>query len=130
MFLVGPDDAVYTTADRYIIHLVIIGRYNTYPLHEHRIKEAYYVVAGHANWLRDEVNWVTWPPGAVFFKRSWESHTICTDDEPLLFLSFFPPPFGWEGGLVEAQGKGSEVRDDNGSINRFRSIRQYASQPC
>ena len=100
-FLVGPGDAAFSADDRYIALLGAIDTHVTYPLHEHRIEELYYVVSDHAGWSHDAEKWTLLDPGEVFVNRSHEPHAIRTYGEPLLFCSFYLPPFGWEGEMVE-----------------------------
>ena len=98
--IVGENDALFTAEQRYIVLLIVIAPNTTYPLHAHRIEEAYYVLAGQADWSHDGEAWTTLPPGSIFFNRSYEPHTMRTSDEPLIAMGFYLPPFGWEGGLI------------------------------
>ena len=99
--LIGPDDAEFTADDKYIVLLGMMSPNTTYPLHQHKIRELYYVVSGYASWSHDAKQWEILPPGSVFFNRSHEPHAIRTDNQFLIFVSFYLPPFGWEGGMVE-----------------------------
>ncbi len=98
--LVGEQDALFTAEDRYIALLMVIESGVTYPLHAHRIEELYYVIAGDADWSHDGRGWSRLAPGATFFNRSYETHTIRANDHPMIAVGFYLPPFGWEGGLV------------------------------
>jgi len=98
--LIGQDDAAFTSEDKYIALLGVMSPDTTYPLHEHRIRELYYVIGGRAGWSHDAKKWVTLAPGSVFFNRSHEPHTIRTYNQFLIFVSFYLPPFGWDGGMV------------------------------
>ena len=99
--LIGQDDAAFTSEDKYIALLGVMSPDTTYPLHEHRIRELYYVVGGHAEWSHDAKEWVTLPAGSVFFNHSHEPHAFRTYNQFLIFVSLYLPPFGWEGGMVE-----------------------------
>ena len=102
----GEDDALFHTESRYIALLMVMNSNTIYPLHAHRIEELYLVLSGHAEWSHDGQNWTMLPPGSVFFNKSYQPHTMRTIDEPLMAMAFYLPPFGWEGGLIEApQGK-------------------------
>jgi len=100
VFLVGEHGASFQAEDRYVAILTIIEADTTYPLHQHRIEEVYYVVSGHAEWSHDGVNWVTLAPGSTFFNKSYEPHSIRTNEQTLFFISFYLPPISWEGHLV------------------------------
>ena len=99
--VMGEEGAAYLTDERYIVLLHIQEPNAIYPLHEHRIPEGYYIVAGTNEWSHDGVNWETHAPGTLFFNESWQRHAIRTGQEPSLSLDIYLPPFGWEGGLSE-----------------------------
>lgn len=102
-FAIGQEDASFSADDRYIALVTMVEPQTLYPLHQHRIEEAYYVVGGEAEWSHDGREWVTLRSGGVFFNQSHEPHAIRTNEKPLLFVSFYLPPFGWEGGMVQEE---------------------------
>lgn len=101
-YFVGREDAAFTAGERYLALLGLLGPHALYPLHQHRMEEAYLVLAGHADWSCDSEEWTALAPGAVFHVLAHEPHSIRTGDETLAFVSFYLPPFDWDGGLVVA----------------------------
>jgi quercetin dioxygenase-like cupin family protein len=97
--IAGQEDAIFNSGERYIAMLIIIAANTSYPLHAHRIEEAYYVLWGEAQWSHDGDHWTRLAPGSVFHNRSWQSHAIRTGDQPMMAMGLYLPPFGWEGGL-------------------------------
>ena len=98
--IVGEADAPFSAEDRYIALLILLLPNTTYPLHAHRIEEAYYVLSGQADWSHDGRSWTRLSRGGLFHNRSWEPHAIRTSDEPMIAMGLYLPPFGWEGGLL------------------------------
>jgi mannose-6-phosphate isomerase-like protein (cupin superfamily) len=97
--ITGQEDAIFNSGERYIAMLIIIAANTSYPLHAHRIEEAYYILSGDAQWSHDGEHWTRLAPGSVFHNRSWQSHAIRTGDQPMMAMGLYLPPFGWEGGL-------------------------------
>tara|TARA_B100000029_G_C17405995_1_gene898908 strand:+ start:464 stop:925 length:462 start_codon:yes stop_codon:yes gene_type:complete len=95
----GEPGSPYMIEQRCIVLLHVQMPHAIYPLHEHRIPEAYYIVAGNNEWTHDGVVWERHQPGELFYNASWQPHAIRTGDEPSLSLDVYLPPFGWEGGL-------------------------------
>jgi hypothetical protein len=47
--------------------------------------------------------WCSLPPGAVYHNHSCQPHTMQTLESQLLTMGFYRPPYGWEGGLLDAE---------------------------
>lgn len=98
--IVAEQDALFDSGGACIALLIVIAPHVTYPLHAHRIEEAYFMLSGSGDWSHDGEHWQSLPPGSVFHNRSWQPHTMRSHDEPLLAMGLYLPPFGWEGGLL------------------------------
>ena len=98
--IAGGPDAPFDSGGAYIALLIVIAPRVTYPLHAHRIEEAYFKLSGSGDWPHDGEHWQHLPPATVFHNTSWQPHSMRSHDEPLLAMGLYLPPFGWEGGLV------------------------------
>lgn len=98
--LMGEPGSAFYTDQRYILMLHIMAPHATYPLHQHRIPEGYYIVAGNPEFTGDGTCWRLQPPGSLYYNKSWAPHGIRTKDQTMLSINIYLPPFGWEGGLA------------------------------
>jgi len=98
--VVGPVNARFKAAGRYILAVQVHAAGVTYPQHYHPIIETYYVVAGRADWALDNRDWKELGPGSLVHMSPNRIHGMRTHSEPLLLLSLFAPPFSWECHLV------------------------------
>jgi len=82
--LVGPGRPV-ESADL-LVGLLLLGPGMHYPDHAHPAEEIYHVVAGTAEWWREDEGWRRKGPGAVIHHVPMMRHAMRTADEPLLAL--------------------------------------------
>jgi mannose-6-phosphate isomerase-like protein (cupin superfamily) len=74
--IVGEQDALFDSGGACIALLIVIAPHITYPLHAHRIEEAYLMLSGSGDWSHDGENWQRLSPGSVFHNRSWQPHSM------------------------------------------------------
>ena len=103
--LMGESGAAFYNQERFILLLHVMAPHTTYPLHEHRIPEGYYIVGGHPEFTGDGNHWIAQPPGSLYYNKSWAPHAIRTKAQPMLSINIYLPPFGWDGGLVPCEPK-------------------------
>jgi len=101
--LMGEPGAAFYTQERFILLLHVMAPHAIYPLHEHRIAEGYYIVAGNPEFSRDGHHWIAQPPGSLHYNKSWAPHAIRTKGQAMLSINIYLPPFGWEGDLVASE---------------------------
>lgn len=82
--LVGPGRPI-ESADL-LVGLLLLGPGMHYPDHAHPAEEIYHVVAGTAEWWREDEGWRRKGPGAVIHHVPMMRHAMRTADEPLLAL--------------------------------------------
>lgn len=82
--LVGPGRPV-ESADL-LVGLLMLGPGMHYPDHAHPAEEIYHVVAGTAEWWREDEGWRRRGPGAVIHHAPMMRHAMRTEVEPLLAL--------------------------------------------
>lgn len=82
--LVGPGRPV-ESADL-LVGLLLLGPDMHYPDHAHPAEEIYHVVAGEADWWREDEGWRRKPPGTLIHHASMVRHAMRTAEEPLLAL--------------------------------------------
>lgn len=92
--LVGPGRPV--ESDAFLIGFLLLGPGTLYPDHSHQAAEVYHVVAGTAEWWREDQDWTTRPPGAAIAHASGVRHAMRARDEPLLAL------YCWQGEIATA----------------------------
>lgn len=57
-----------------------------YPIHFHQAEEFYLVVAGTADWQKDDASFAPQPPGTLIHHLPMQHHATTTTGEPLLAL--------------------------------------------
>ncbi len=82
--LVGPGRPI-ESADL-LVGLLMLGPGMHYPDHAHPAEEIYHVVAGTADWWREDEGWHRKGPGAQIHHVPMMRHAMRTTDEPLLAL--------------------------------------------
>ncbi len=82
--LLGPGRPV-ESADL-LVGLLLLGPHMHYPDHAHPAEEIYHVVAGEAEWWREDEGWRRKPPGMLIHHAPMMRHAMRTTDEPLLAL--------------------------------------------
>ncbi len=82
--LVGPGRPV-ESADL-LVGLLLLGPGMDYPDHAHPAEEVYHVIAGQADWWREDEGWRQKAPGAVIHHAPMVRHAMRTAEEPLLAL--------------------------------------------
>jgi quercetin dioxygenase-like cupin family protein len=82
--LVGPGRPVESRD--LLVGLLLLGPDMHYPDHAHPAEEIYHVVAGHAEWWREDEGWRRKPPGTLIHHAPMVRHAMRTGDEPLLAL--------------------------------------------
>lgn len=82
--LIGPGRPVESRD--LLVGLLLLGPEMHYPDHAHPAEEIYHVIAGHADWWREDEWWRRKPPGAVIHHVPMMRHAMRTTDEPLLAL--------------------------------------------
>jgi quercetin dioxygenase-like cupin family protein len=92
--LVGPGRPV--ESDAFLIGFLLLGPGTLYPYHGHQAAEVYHVVAGTAEWWREDQEWTTRPPGAAIAHAPGVRHAMRARDEPLLAL------YCWQGEIATA----------------------------
>jgi mannose-6-phosphate isomerase-like protein (cupin superfamily) len=78
-----------------LVGLLLLGPKTHYPDHAHAAEEVYHVVAGTAEWWREDGDWVRLPPGSAIHHPPRVRHATRTRDEPLLAL------YCWRGAIRE-----------------------------
>jgi quercetin dioxygenase-like cupin family protein len=92
--LVGPGRPV--ESDAFLIGFLLLGPGTLYPDHSHQAAEVYHVVAGAAEWWREDQDWTTRRPGAAIAHAPGVRHAMRACDEPLLAL------YCWQGEIATA----------------------------
>ncbi len=82
--LVGPGRPV-ESADL-LVGLLLLGPDMHYPDHAHPAEEIYHVVAGEADWWREDEGWRRKGPGTLIHHAPMVRHAMRTAGEPLLAL--------------------------------------------
>jgi quercetin dioxygenase-like cupin family protein len=82
--LIGPGRPV--ESPDLLVGLLLLGPDMHYPDHAHPAEEIYHVVAGRAEWWREDEGWRRKPPGTVIHHAPMVRHAMRTGDEPLLAL--------------------------------------------
>ena len=82
--LIGPGRPVESRD--LLVGLLLLGPEMHYPDHAHPAEEIYHVVAGHADWWREDEGWRRKAPGAVIHHAPMMRHAMRTTEEPLLAL--------------------------------------------
>ncbi len=82
--LVGPGRPI-ESADL-LVGLLMLGPDMHYPDHAHPAEEIYHVVAGTAEWWREDEGWRRKGPGTLIHHVPMMRHAMRTGDEPLLAL--------------------------------------------
>jgi mannose-6-phosphate isomerase-like protein (cupin superfamily) len=83
-------------SDAFLIGFLLLGPGTLYPDHSHQAAEVYHVVAGSAQWWREDQEWMTRAPGAVIAHAPGVRHAMRAGDEPLLAL------YCWQGEIASA----------------------------
>jgi mannose-6-phosphate isomerase-like protein (cupin superfamily) len=92
--LVGPRRTI--ASDEFLIGFLLLGPDTLYPDHSHAAAEVYHVVAGIAEWWREDRGWTRLPAGTAVAHAPGVRHAMRTGDEPLLAL------YCWEGEIATA----------------------------
>ena len=80
--IVGPTGLLQLSG--LLTGLLILGPGRTYPDHAHPAAEVYHVVAGTAEWRREDGAWEPRAPGSRVVHRPWVRHATRTGRETLL----------------------------------------------
>ncbi|WP_419908096.1 dimethylsulfonioproprionate lyase family protein [Hoeflea sp.] len=80
--LVGPDGHI--AADGVRIGLLVSEPSTDYPVSSHSGEETYLVLAGTAEWIVGDQDYVACPPGTLIHHPAWVPHGRRTLDEPFL----------------------------------------------
>lgn len=91
--LVGPGRPYPSREMR--VGLLLLGPGTHYPDHAHAAEEVYHVVAGTAEWWREDRDWHRAPPGSAIHHAPRVRHATRTRDEPLLAL------YCWGGAILQ-----------------------------
>lgn len=91
--LIGPHGSC--AADTLRLGFLLLGPDALYPPHTHAAEELYLILAGTADWRRDQEPWCPVPPGGTIHHPPNMSHAMRTTAEPLLAL------YLWWGAEVE-----------------------------
>lgn len=95
--VVSPNPAPQHAGDAYIVALQVHDENTVYPLHAHPIDETYLVVAGTGEWMLDDEDWKPIEPGTAIHISPFRPHGMHCGHEPMLLVSVFVPPLGFEG---------------------------------
>ena len=79
-------------SDQIALGVLLLGPETVYPRHQHAAEEVYLVLAGAADWQRDDGPFRRLPPGALIHHPSQAWHAMRTGVDPLLTL------YAWCGG--------------------------------
>ena len=79
-------------SDQNALGVLLLGPEILYPRHHHAAEEVYLVLAGTADWQRDDGPFRRLPPGALVHHPPQARHAMRTGAEPLLAL------YAWCGG--------------------------------
>ena len=82
--LVGPDGLAVTDELRFGLYLQAAD--TVYPPHRHAAEELYFVVAGTAEWQKDDADFAPREPGTLIHHVPWQDHATTTHGEPLLAM--------------------------------------------
>lgn len=91
--LVGPGRP-YPSREM-LVGLLLLGPGTHYPDHAHAAEEVYHVVAGTAEWWREDADWAPRSPGSAIHHAPRVRHATRTRDEPLLAL------YCWRGAILK-----------------------------
>jgi quercetin dioxygenase-like cupin family protein len=92
--LVGPTRPV--ASNEFLIGFLLLGPGTLYPDHSHAAAEVYHVVAGTAEWWREDRGWRSLPAGTAIAHAPGVRHAMRTRGEPLLAL------YCWQGEIARA----------------------------
>jgi mannose-6-phosphate isomerase-like protein (cupin superfamily) len=79
--------------------VLLLGPDTEYPAHSHEAEELYLPLAGHAYWRSGDSEWRLRAPGTCIHHPSWTTHSMRTENEPLLAA------FVWRAGDLAAKSR-------------------------
>lgn len=92
--LVGPNGIAL--CEDLALGLLLIGPHSEYPPHSHPAQAVYLVVAGEAEWWREDAPWRTLPAASFVRHEPNTVHAMRTGEHPLLAL------YAWRGEIGTA----------------------------
>ena len=87
--IVGPDAVLPDSQIRF--GLLLQQQDHIYPEHNHAAEELYFILAGQADWVKDNDDPKTLGAGRFVHHEPWQQHAMSTGSEPMLAL------WGWTG---------------------------------
>ncbi|MEM7799097.1 MAG: dimethylsulfonioproprionate lyase family protein [Chloroflexota bacterium] len=97
----SADKVTFSAENRYQIVFGGMDARTLYPLHKHRMEELYYFIAGQAELSHDGTTWQKLSAGSIYHNPPYQPHAIRTDEQAVLFVALFLPPFEWVSTMIE-----------------------------